>query len=101
MSPEISGVGGADRAAPKGDIMPFPTTRWELVAELNSGVEDRKSAALTQIVNTYSAPLLALARMDFRGRQPQDYEEMLQEFFLKCWDKNPLGRADPAKGTFR
>jgi DNA-directed RNA polymerase specialized sigma24 family protein len=39
--------------------------------------------------------------MDFRGRQPQDYEEMLQEFFEKCWEKNSLGRADPAKGTFR
>jgi DNA-directed RNA polymerase specialized sigma24 family protein len=81
--------------------MPFPTTRWELVPELNSGDDDRRGAALTQIVNMYSAPLLALARMDFRGRQPQDYEEMLQTFFLKSWEKNPLGRADRDKGTFR
>jgi hypothetical protein len=81
--------------------MPFPKTRWELVAELNSGVEDRRNAALTQIVSMYSAPLLALARMKFWGRQPQDYEEMLQAFFLRCWEKNSLGGADRDKGTFR
>ena len=81
--------------------MPFPKTRWELVRELNSGVEDRRAAALTQIVNMYSAPLLALARMDFRQLQREDYEEMLQTFFMKCWEKNSLGLADPQKGTFR
>jgi len=81
--------------------MPFPPTQWDLVTELNSGVEGRRSAALTQIVSMYSAPLLALARMDFRDCQPQDYEEMLQIFLLKCWEKNSLGRADRDKGTFR
>lgn len=81
--------------------MPFPKTQWDLVAELNSGDHTRRGTAFTQIVNTYSAPLLALARMDFRGRQPQDYEEMLQAFFLKAWEKNSLARAEQKKGTFR
>ncbi len=81
--------------------MSFPTTEWDVVDVLKVGDPARKDWALSQVVKIYAAPLLAFARAEFPGRQPQDYEDMLQGFFLKCWEKNTLATATPEKGRFR
>lgn len=81
--------------------MSFPTTEWDVVDVLKTDDAERKDWALTQIVKVYGAPLLAFARAEFPGRPHQDYEDMLQDFLLKCWQKNALAAATPQKGRFR
>jgi RNA polymerase sigma-70 factor (ECF subfamily) len=81
--------------------MSFPTTEWDVVDVLKADDAERKDWALSQIVKVYAAPLLAFARAEFPGRQQQDYEDMLQGFLLKCWEKNALAAASPQKGRFR
>jgi hypothetical protein len=81
--------------------MSFPTTEWDVVDVLKADDVERKEWALSQIVRIYAAPLLAFARAEFPGRQHQDYEDMLQGFLLKCWEKNALAAASPHKGKFR
>lgn len=81
--------------------MGFPTTEWDVVDVLKADDTERKDWALSQIVKVYAVPLLAFARAEFPGRQHQDYEDMLQGFLLKCWEKNALAAASPQKGKFR
>lgn len=81
--------------------MSFPTTEWDVVDVLKADDAARKDWALSQIVKIYAAPLLAFARAEFPGRQQQDYEDMLQGFLLKCWEKNALAAASPQRGRFR
>jgi RNA polymerase sigma factor (sigma-70 family) len=81
--------------------MAFPTTKWDVVDVLRTGDAALRQAALSDIVNIYAAPLLAFARAEFPGRQRQDYEDILQGFFLRCWEKNSLAVANPERGKFR
>ena len=81
--------------------MTFPNTNWAVVRKLAAVDAKERDWALSRIVEEYSAPLLAFARGEFRDKQPQDHEDMLQSFFLKCLRTGGLARADESKGRFR
>jgi DNA-directed RNA polymerase specialized sigma24 family protein len=81
--------------------MTFPDTNWAVVRKLDAADAKERDWALSRLVEEYSAPLLAFARWEFRDKQPQDHEDMLQSFFLKCLRTGGLARADESKGRFR
>lgn len=81
--------------------MRFPTTQWNLLGALGAGVDDRRQA-LGEIILLYAAPLFAFARRQTHGtRTPEDCEDLVNGFFLKCVEGDVLERADQAKGKFR
>jgi RNA polymerase sigma factor (sigma-70 family) len=79
----------------------FPPTKWQIVEALDSGDENRRREALSRLIDMYAAPLLGFVRAEYRGWPLQDYEDLLQGFYLKCWEKNSLASAKEDKGRFR
>lgn len=77
----------------------FATTHWSVV--LAAGQQDTalSSAALAQLCRTYWYPLYAYVRR--RGYNPEDAQDLTQEFFTRLLAKQWLGMADRARGRFR
>lgn len=79
--------------------MPFPTTRWSLLAQATLTGGPAENAAWAEFYLRYRAPVL-----DFIRRQTADSgraEDLAQEFFLHLIESSTLRRADPARGRFR
>lgn len=82
--------------------MPFPTTQWNILDALKAGNADIKRQALGEIILLYGGPLFAFARRQTHGlRTPEDCEDLVNGFFLKCIEGEVLERADQEKGKFR
>src|SRR5688572_12882483 len=77
----------------------FNTTHWSVV--LLAGQEDSPEAisALEQLCRTYWYPLYAYARR--QGHNPQDGQDLTQQFFAVFLEKNYFGLANPDRGRFR
>jgi RNA polymerase sigma-70 factor (ECF subfamily) len=77
----------------------FHTTHWSVV--LAAGHQHTSSAyqAEAYLCGTYWRPVYAFIRG--RGYQPEDAEDLTQEFFARLLQDNFLEAADPAKGRFR
>jgi RNA polymerase sigma factor (sigma-70 family) len=56
-------------------------------------------AALEKLCRTYWFPLYAFARR--QGKNPEDAQDLTQDFFSRLLEKNYLTRADPQRGKFR
>jgi hypothetical protein len=55
-----------------------------------------------EIISLYGAPLFAFARRQTQGiRTPEDCEDFVNSFFLKCIEGDILQRADQAREKFR
>ena len=82
--------------------MKFPTTQWNIVETLKGEDEDARRAALGEIIGLYGPPLLAFALRHSHGtRTPEDCEDLVNDFFLRCVEGGILARADRARGKFR
>jgi DNA-directed RNA polymerase specialized sigma24 family protein len=82
--------------------MKFPTTQWNIVETLKGEDEDARRAALGEIIGIYGPPLLAFALRHSHGtRTPEDCEDLVNDFFLRCVQGGILARADRARGKFR
>jgi hypothetical protein len=106
--------------------MPYPTTQWCVLDALREVDEEKRRAALGELVAMYGGPLFTLARHRSRGtRTREDCEDLVNDFLLECiagelltqedvlkrneeFDrdeaikrKEVFKRADPAKGKFR
>jgi DNA-directed RNA polymerase specialized sigma24 family protein len=82
--------------------MKFPTTQWNIVETLKVEDEEARRAALGEIIGIYGAPLLAFALRHSHGtRSPEDCEDLVNDFFLRCVQGGILARADRARGKFR
>jgi RNA polymerase sigma-70 factor (ECF subfamily) len=77
----------------------FATTHWSVVMAAGKGDSPQAADALAQLCRTYWYPLYAYVRR--QGHQPQDAEDLTQEFFARFLAKEYFGRADPALGRFR
>jgi RNA polymerase sigma factor (sigma-70 family) len=73
--------------------MEFPKTQTQIVNRLKIGGPEA-SAALGELVGIYTAPLMGFARSEFPGRSREEYEDMLQGFYLRCVEKHPLSEFD-------
>jgi hypothetical protein len=81
--------------------MSFPTTRWTMVDMLKGG-DEAKRHALGEIATVYGPPLFTFALHGSHGaRTPQDCEDLVNDFFLRCTERRLLELADPEKGRFR
>ena len=82
--------------------MRFPTTQWHIVEALKAGDEEMRREALGSIISIYGAPLFAFARRQSHGALvPEDCEDLVNGFFLKCLEGDVLQRADQMRGKFR
>lgn len=77
----------------------FATTHWSVV--LAAGQEDTPQAAgaLEQLCRTYWYPLYTYVRR--RGYNPEDAQDLTQQFFARLLGKRSFSLADPARGRFR
>ena len=77
--------------------MKFPTTQWNIVETLKVEDEEARRAALGEIIGIYGPPLLAFALRHSHGtRTPEDCEDLVNDFFLRCVQGGILARADRA-----
>jgi RNA polymerase sigma factor (sigma-70 family) len=77
----------------------FPTTRWTLVVAAADPQRKEARSALVSLCEGYWYPLYAYVRR--RGYQPDQAQDLTQEFFIRILQGRYLDRADPEKGRFR
>lgn len=77
----------------------FPDTRWSLVLRASRVAEPGHKAALEHLYLAYWYPLYLFARKI--GRQPEDAEDAVQDFFVALNGKNLWADADSTKGKLR
>ncbi len=77
----------------------FVTTHWSVVLAAGRSDSQRADAALASLCETYWYPLYAYVRR--RGYEPQDAQDLTQEFFARLLQHHWLSQADPERGRFR
>jgi DNA-directed RNA polymerase specialized sigma24 family protein len=77
----------------------FATTHWSVVLAAGEGGKPQSAAALEQLCCTYWYPLYAHVRL--RGYNPEDAQDLTQEFFARLLAKQWLSMADRERGKFR
>jgi RNA polymerase sigma-70 factor (ECF subfamily) len=77
----------------------FATTHWSLVLAAGKGASADAQQALTALCQSYWYPLYAFVRR--QGHQPDDAQDLTQEFFARLLEKHYLQSADPERGRFR
>jgi RNA polymerase sigma-70 factor (ECF subfamily) len=77
----------------------FATTHWSVV--LTAGQRDLPQAAeaLEKLWRAYWYPLYVYVRR--QGNNPEDAQDLTQDFFSRLLEKNYLARADRDRGKFR
>ncbi len=77
----------------------FRTTHWSVVLAASHTDTTQRHSALTALCQCYWYPLYAFARR--QGRNPQEAEDLTQEFFARLLVKNGLASVRPENGRFR
>lgn len=77
----------------------FITTRWSLVARAVRETSNETNAAMDQLCAIYWRPVYAEIRR--RGSNPEDAQDLTQDFFARLLSHNTFGRAEPGKGRLR
>jgi RNA polymerase sigma-70 factor (ECF subfamily) len=77
----------------------FATTHWSLVLAAGKRPAPDAQKALATLCRTYWYPLYAYVRR--QGHQPDDAQDLTQEFFARLLEKHYLQAADPERGRFR
>jgi RNA polymerase sigma-70 factor (ECF subfamily) len=77
----------------------FNTTRWSLVARVACSGSHEADAALDQLCAIYWRPVYAEIRR--RGFDPDDAQDLTQDFFARLLRQNTFERAEPGKGRLR
>jgi RNA polymerase sigma-70 factor (ECF subfamily) len=77
----------------------FATTHWSVVLAARAGDSLRAAEALETLCRTYWYPLYTFVRR--QGQNPQDAEDLVQEFFARLLQKNFLKAVNPERGRFR
>jgi RNA polymerase sigma factor (sigma-70 family) len=77
----------------------FATTHWSVVMEAGREESPKASQALEQLCRTYWYPLYAYVRR--KGHDPDDAQDLTQEFFARLLRGNFLHTVEQRKGKFR
>jgi RNA polymerase sigma-70 factor (ECF subfamily) len=77
----------------------FATTHWSVVLAAGQGASADAQEALAALCQTYWYPLYAYVRR--KGHQPDDAQDLTQEFFARLLERHYLQSADPERGRFR
>ena len=78
---------------------PFVTTQWAVVEAAGGPDTTHAQAALEQLCRNYWAPLYHYVRR--RGFNPEDAQDLTQEFFARLLEKKYLKLAAQDRGRFR
>lgn len=84
---------------PTGTGAHFVTTQWNLVISAGRTSASERHDALEQLCRAYWYPIYVFVRR--RGHDPNEAQDLTQEFFARLIEKNYLHSADPTKGRFR
>lgn len=77
----------------------FNTTHWSVVLEAGKASSPQSTEALAWIYETYRYPVYAYVRR--RGHNPDDAQDLTQDFFTDLLERNGVDAADPKRGRFR
>lgn len=77
----------------------FPTTRWNVVAGAAQVACPAGEQAMADLCRAYWYPLYCFARQ--RGFDPLESQDLTQDFFVHCLEKNVFAVVDPNRGRFR
>lgn len=77
----------------------FATTHWSVVAAAGKGSSKEAHSALETLCRTYWYPIYSYVRR--KGYQPEEAQDLTQEFFAQLMAKEHFRLADPHKGKFR
>jgi RNA polymerase sigma-70 factor (ECF subfamily) len=77
----------------------FTTTHWSLVVAAGGADAPRAAAALEDLCGTYWYPLYAYVRR--LGHNPDDAQDLVQEFFSRFLQRQSVRLADRNRGRFR
>jgi len=78
----------------------FPTTRHSIVQALSSPEPEVRRRAFDTLARCYWKPVYKYVRLRWHA-DPQDAEDLTQDFFAQAFEKGHLDRYDPAKARFR
>ena len=78
----------------------FPATRHSMVEALNSLEPEVRRRAFDTLARSYWKPVYKYVRLRWHA-DPQDAEDLTQDFFAQAFEKGHLDRYDPAKARFR
>ena len=70
----------------------FSTTRWTVVLAAGQSASPQSDAALAELCRTYWYPLYAYVRR--QGNNPEDAQDLTQDFFARLLERNYLAKAD-------
>jgi RNA polymerase sigma-70 factor (ECF subfamily) len=77
----------------------FRTTHWSVVLAAARTDSPQRQSALNSLCQSYWYPLYAFARR--QGRNPQEAEDLTQDFFARLLAKNGLASVSRENGRFR
>jgi len=77
----------------------FQPTSWSLIARATSAEDPGALSALNRLCSMYWYPVYAYIRRE--GKQPEEAEDLTQEFFATLLQKRWLQAADRERGRFR
>ena len=78
----------------------FPSTRHSVVRAIGDADPDVRREAYGALVRSYWKPVYVYIRLRW-NRDPVDAQDLTQEFFARCLEKEYLARFDPSKARFR
>jgi RNA polymerase sigma factor (sigma-70 family) len=85
--------------AGRGGARRFATTRWSQVIKAGQAQTPESRDALASLCEVYWYPLYAYVRR--WGHDPDQSQDLTQEFFARLLEKHYLRDADPSRGRFR
>ena len=78
----------------------FPTTRHSIVQALSSPEPEIRRRAFDTLVRSYWRPVYKYVRLRWHA-DPDDAEDLTQDFFAQAFEKRHLDRYDPSQARFR
>jgi len=77
----------------------FSTTHWSVVLVASQSESPQAAKALEKLCSAYWYPLYVFVRR--QGNNPEDAQDLTQDFFFRLLQKDCLLRADRDRGKFR
>jgi DNA-directed RNA polymerase specialized sigma24 family protein len=77
----------------------FPTTRWSLVLGAGDRAGPEAREALATLCRAYWYPIYVFIRR--KGHDPDDAQDLTQDYFARLLEKGVIAAADRRKGRFR
>jgi RNA polymerase sigma-70 factor (ECF subfamily) len=77
----------------------FPTTKWELLSDIDTEDTEKKINTVNFLMKRYWKPVYCFVRR--HGYNREKSQDVVQEFFLSCFEKDTFIQADQDRGRFR